>query len=155
MPNKQICHILTILTALFSTSIFAAIPESPVGYWKTIDDVSGETKSIIEISSLPNHTLEGRVVKLFQHPEKICTECKDSRKNQPILGMVVMQGLHQAHPNDNLWDDGSILDPKNGKIYRCNLQLTDNNQKLLVRGYLGIPLFGRSQTWLKTEKPQS
>jgi uncharacterized protein (DUF2147 family) len=122
---------------------------SPVGYWKTIDDVSGQAKSIVHITELPNHELQGQVVKLFKGALQFCTACQGELKDKPILGMMVIHGLKQNAKNPLVWQDGWALDPKNGKTYHCMATLTDDGQKLNARGYIGIPLFGRTQTWLK------
>lgn len=138
---------LVMMTTLVTTIAFASTQDSPIGYWKTIDDVSGKPKSIVQISESMNHSLNGTVVKLFQDPGKICTACSGTNKNQPILGMNVMDGFVQNKDNHMQWTNGEILDPKSGKIYHCHLQLMEGGQKMLVRGYIGIPLFGRSQLW--------
>jgi uncharacterized protein (DUF2147 family) len=139
----------SFLCLTFSFSVHAADINSPIGYWKTIDDVTGITKSIVEIRESSNNVLEGKVAKLFVDNAKICTKCKGLRKNQPVLGLRVIENLHQAQGNPHLWQGGKILDPKNGHIYHCNLEVIENGKKLLVRGYIGMPLFGRSQTWIR------
>ena len=125
---------------------------SPLGYWKTIDDVTGETKSILHIYQA-NNALYGKVVKIFPKPghdqNEVCSACKGNRHNQPILGMVIMEGLKQNAANTAEWSGGQIIDPTNGKIYRCLITLTNNGENLKVRGYIGMALFGRSQTWAR------
>jgi uncharacterized protein (DUF2147 family) len=138
--------------ALFFThSIYAGNSDSPIGYWQTIDDLTGETKSIVHITQV-DAELTGKVVKLFHDPAKRCTHCIGAQKNAPILGMVIMEGLSKDKDNARLWSKGSIIDPKSGKVYHCNIQMLGNGQKLLVRGYFGIPLFGRSQTWVRASE---
>src|SRR3990167_2037027 len=139
--------ILTVLT--FVTTVFAEIA-SPIGYWKTIDDVTGRPKSIIQVWKTPDQVLMAKVIKVFpkQGQKKICTACKGNKHNRPIVGMVIMSGL-QSH--DNQWKNGEILDPENGKIYNCSARLTENGKKLRVHGYIGFPLFGRSQTWERVD----
>jgi uncharacterized protein (DUF2147 family) len=140
---RAVIFIVTLLGASI------ALAASPVGYWQTIDDSTKQPKSIVKITELPDHSFQGQIVKLYANPSKICTSCTDARKDQPLMGMKVIEGMRAAKSSHALWNRGNILDPKNGKIYHCNLQLTDNNTKLVVRGYLGVPLFGRSQTWNK------
>jgi len=131
-----------------------AVPlSSPVGYWKTIDDVSGKPKSIIKIWKSSSESLMGKVVRIFPKPgedaeHKLCTACKGELHNQPVVGMVILSGLT---PEEKQWTNGKILDPANGKVYDCNVRLTANGQKLQVRGYIGMPLFGRSQTWERVD----
>ncbi len=136
---------------------YAYAANSPLGYWKTIDDVTGQPKSILKIWQSSNG-LSGQVIKIYPSPGKdqneLCTACKGARHNQRIVGMVILQGLKQNANNPSEWTNGEILDPHNGKTYHCNLQVIDNGQKLNVRGYIGVPLFGRSQTWLRVAGPQ-
>lgn len=134
-----------LLALLIFLSVNAAAA-SPVGLWKTIDDISNEPKSIISISESPSHQLSGKVIKLFADPTRLCTACEGKSHNKPIVGLTVMEGLKPAK-DKNLWENGQILDPKTGKIYHCTARLIDGGKKLQVRGYIGLPLFGRSQTW--------
>ena len=150
MLKKIIASAASLVLFFGITNVYAA-SDSPVGFWKTIDDVSNQAKSIIQIQLLPDHTLMGKVVRVFQDPERRCEACTGAAHNQPILGLVVMTQLKQSQENPNDWTGGEILDPRNGKIYHCSLHLVENGRKLQVRGYLGLPLFGRSQTWLRTE----
>ncbi len=69
-------------------------------------------------------------------------------KDQPVLGMEILKGLHKG---DDGWDGGTILDPNNGKTYRSQLRVVDGGNKIEVRGYIGIPLLGRSQSWLREQ----
>lgn len=146
--------ILVTFSLLFAQQVFSGekLPTtSPVGLWKTIDDVSGETKSIVQIRSQNSNELSGSVVKLFKNPNKRCDACEGEKHNQPILGMEVITSLQPSKENKLEWVNGTILDPKNGKTYHCNIRLTDNGHKLIVRGFIGLPLFGRSQTWERVE----
>ena len=84
-----------------------------------------------------------------QSEQEVCKQCRGARRNQPIVGMVIMEGLMQNPENPAEWRNGTILDPSTGKIYHTMIQVTDNGQQLRVRGYVGLPLFGRTQTWVK------
>ena len=152
-------HSKSILAALigFSCSVIfslahAAIVSSPIGYWKIIDDVSGKPKSIIQIWKTPDQLLMGKVVKVFsktgQLQPAICTHCAGNQHNQPVVGMLVLTGLKAK---EQQWDGGKILDPDNGKTYRCALHISESGKKLNVHGYIGLPLFGRSQTWERVD----
>lgn len=121
---------------------------SPVGYWKTIDDKTGQAKSILKVSNSGGQ-LYGTVVKLFPGALTVCAECSGNLKNKPILGMTVMYGLRQDAPNSNSWSGGKIMDPKTGSVYRCSLSVADDGKTMNVRGYIGVSLFGRTQTWIK------
>lgn len=134
-----------LLLSLLTSLTWAA--ESPVGYWKTIDDVTGRPKSIIHITETVSHSLIGTVVKIYPKPGKdeheVCDQCTGEKHNQPIVGMTVMEGLKENDTHQ--WKGGNILDPENGKTYRCALRVEGN--KLNVHGYIGMPLLGRSQLW--------
>jgi len=126
---------------------------SPVGQWLTIDDETNTPRSIVSIWD-DNGSLKAKIDKIyFREGEKdtdLCTKCKDApHKNQRILGMTIMWGMKQD--TNRQWQDGYILDPKNGEIYHCKLTLSPNGRQLTVRGYIGIPLIGRSQTWNRVE----
>jgi len=148
---KKISQLFFICLSLFVLQ-YAYAANSPIGYWKTIDDVTGKPKSILHIYET-NGALYGQIVKIFPRPgydqNELCSACKGSRHNKRIVGMVIMEGLKQSTNNLSEWSGGQILDPVNGKTYRCNIEVTDNGQQLNVRGYIGVPLFGRSQTWIK------
>ena len=99
----------------------------------------------------------GKIIKIYPRPghdqNPLCTACEGERHNQRIVGMRIMEKLQQNKKNMNAWTDGKILDPNNGKVYNCNIQLIENNKKLQVRGYLlGLPLFGRSQNLGESRK---
>lgn len=120
---------------------------SPVGLWKTIDDETGKAKALIRIRETQG-TLSGTVEKLIDpaEPNPRCDKCTDARKDQSIIGMTVMQGVRREGED---WGGGEILDPDNGKTYRVRLRLAEGGHRLEVRGYLGIALFGRTQTWVR------
>ena len=120
-----------------------------VGKWKTIDDKDGSEKSIVSIFKATNGRYYGKIKKLFKEPEKLCTECEGANKNQPILGMMIINNMIEK---DGKLSGGSILDPKNGKVYKCNISLEGNGEKLSVRGSLDKNgWIGRSQSWIRTK----
>jgi len=143
--------IKVFLVASLFTSSYAA-EKTPVGYWKTIDDHTGRTKSIIQIYHADNDTLMGKVIKIYPGPGKtekeVCIACKGEKLNQPIVGMVILSGLRAA---ENQWDKGQILDPENGKTYSCSVKVGANGNQLKVKGYIGLPIIGRSQTWERVD----
>lgn len=153
---KLINLIIVCALALVSQCSLAMDANTAVGYWKTIDDVSGKTKAIIRIWEGKNRQLYGQITQTYPEPgeHELCVACQDERHNQPILGMVILTSLKPSKNSIKAWSDGQILDPKSGKIYHCNVQVTNHGQALSVRGYIGMPLFGRSQTWVRTEGPQ-
>lgn len=133
----------------FTGQAYAADANSPVGYWKTIDDKTGKVRSIVHITEV-NGELQGKIDKLLAatEPNPKCDKCTDHRKDQPVLGMVFLSGLKK---DGNAYAGGQILDPDNGKIYKSKVELSEDGKKLNVRGYIGAPMFGRSQVWLRQE----
>ena len=123
---------------------------TPAGTWKTIDDNTGKQKG--EVTIVDNGgTFTGKVTKILVPGDenKTCTKCTDDRKDQPIKGLTILTGLK---PNgNNNWDGGQILDPENGKVYSAKMSLSEDGQKLNVRGFLGISLLGRTQTWIREQ----
>lgn len=121
---------------------------SPVGLWKTVDDETKQPKSLVRIVE-QDGALVGRIEKILtDKPDARCDRCTDERKDQPVQGMTILTGMK---PEGESWDGGRILDPSNGKVYRSRMNLLEGGRKLEVRGYIGAPLFGRSQTWLREE----
>jgi uncharacterized protein (DUF2147 family) len=124
---------------------------SPVGLWKSIDDETKQEKSLVRIVD-NGGTLIGRIERLLD-PTKAdakCDKCTDARKDKPITGLQIIEGVKKVD-GDEHWDGGHILDPNNGKVYRLRLTPRDGGKKLEVRGYVGAPLLGRSQTWIRME----
>ncbi len=123
----------------------------PAGRWRTFDDKTGKPKAIIVLYE-EKGLLFGRVETLVD-PDvvKICDKCSDQRKGQAVTGMVVVRRMKK---DGDEYTGGDILDPKNGSVYRCKMRLLDQGRKLSVRGYLGLSLFGRSQTWIRDDSGQ-
>jgi len=124
---------------------------TPVGRWKTIDDASGKPKSIVAIWE-EDGKLYGKVLELLDpkpdDPDPKCTKCQGDLKDQPIRGMRILWDMKKSGSD---YSGGRILDPNNGKTYRCYLALVDGGKKLKVRGFIGLALLGRTQTWLREE----
>ena len=147
---KAASRALLAALVLAATAARAADP-TPVGLWRNIDDVSGKPKALIRISE-SNGELQGRIEKLFrpagQDPNPKCDKCSGANKDQPVLGMVFLSGLKK---NGDDYSGGEILDPDNGKVYKGKITLIDGGKRLDVRGYIGVPMFGRSQVWVREE----
>jgi len=118
-----------------------------IGMWKTVDDEDGVEKSIVEIYE-KNGKLQGRVDKLLPAATVThCAECPGELKNKPLVGMEILVDLTK---NETGGEDGEILDPKSGKWYTCHMELVSPD-KLKLRGYIGIPTFGRTQYWYRVK----
>ena len=144
--------VLMALAATFAASVAFAQP-TPVGLWKTIDDETKTERSLIRITETGG-VLGGRIEKLLGADAKqdaVCEECTDDRKGKPIVGMAIIRGVKKSAETEGIWDGGTILDPNNGKTYKLRLKPSEDGKKLEVRGYIGTPVFGRSQTWQKAE----
>ncbi len=135
------------LFLLFSVVVFA---QSPLGTWKTIDDETKEEKSYVKIYETEKGELEGKIIKILTpgREEAKCEKCSGENKNQPIKGMVILKDLKKS--NSQNWKGGRILDPNNGKEYKAKINLKDENT-LEVRGYIGLAMIGRTQTWYRVE----
>ena len=136
--------VVAVLVCGFSVSVMAQI--SPVGVWQTIDDKDGTVKSEIRIVENAG-VVSGKVDKILDAHAKQddkCVDCTDERKDQPILGMEILRGLKKAEGKD-VWEGGTVLDPKNGKVYKATVTPIEGGKKLQMRGYIGF--FYRTQVW--------
>jgi len=122
---------------------------SPVGRWKTIADATGKVKSIVDLRE-ESGKLYGTIETLFDPPvpHPTCYLCSGAPKDRPLVGLQVLWAFH---PEGSGWSGGQVLDPETGRIYRASLALEDGGKKLRLHGYFGIPLFGRSEYWLRVE----
>ncbi len=143
---------------LFAALLISAAPAiafaqaTPVGVWKTIDDKTQTEKAQLRITEAGG-VFSARIEKLLAADAKqdgLCDKCSDERKDKPMIGLEVMRGVKKAS-EDNTWDGGTILDAAEGKIYKVRLQMAEGGKKLEVRGYMGMPLLGRTQTWIRVE----
>ena len=141
--------ILLTLISVFAISFVSADTMSPEGMWRTIDDDTGEPKSLVKIW-IDDGELKGQITELLNpsEPNPVCDECKGERKDQPIEGMVFVWGLEK---DGDEWKGGKIVDPNNGKEYKANLEIIENGTKLSVRGYIGFALIGRTQVWERVQ----
>ncbi len=141
-------RIAAALVILAVASVAGAQSSTPVGVWKTVNE-KGEAEGLVRIVEVAGE-LRGTVEKVFSPPapdaNPLCLDCSGERKGRPVIGMEILSGLR--------WDGvqysgGEILDPDNGKSYRCRMRVVDEGRKLEVRGYIGISLLGRTQVWLR------
>ena len=137
---------------LATASVLAMAQATPAGLWKTIDDDGKTEKSLVRIVNTGG-VLTGKVEHITDpaKADEKCVKCEDDRKDQPIVGMVIISGAKQDTEETDKWVGGMILDPAKGSSYKLILKTTDGGKKLDVRGYIGSPMFGRTQTWLRVE----
>jgi uncharacterized protein (DUF2147 family) len=131
----------------------AAQATSPAGLWRTIDDSSKKDKSLVRIVEA-NDVYTGKVEKIVDPDspkDAVCKDCSDERKDKPILGMTIIRNMKQSGDDKTVFEGGDILDPNNGKVYKSKMKLIDGGSKLEVRGFIGISLLGRTQTWVRAE----
>lgn len=144
------------MTKMYATLLFivacnlhSVAQHSIVGLWKNLDDEDGKEKSHIRVYEEKGF-LKAKVIKLLPAATlKVCTKCAGPQKDKPIEGMEIMWGLKRK--NDVEYEGGKILNPKNGKIYSCKINLEKDN-RLKVHGYLGFSFIGKSQYWLRVQE---
>ena len=139
---------LIIIAALGAAGFpLQAAEPSAVGLWEQVDENTGKAESWFKITER-NGVYEGAIVKIFFKPGEdenwICNKCEGAERNAPVLGLMLIKGMRR---NGQAYENGTIMDPRDGSVYRALMKLSPDGQKLEVRGYLGISLFGRSQMW--------
>lgn len=143
--NRIISSLLVAITGgLLSTAVFAASLNGT--QWQTIDEKTGEKKAIIQLSENSGQ-VSGKIIKVLdtKNAKANCVKCTGNLKNKPIEGLPILTGLKADGTNQ--WSNGKLVDPETGKIYSGKINLSDNGQSLKLRGYVGSPVFGRTQTW--------
>ncbi len=150
LTNKNLA-----VACVLAGSVFAAAAQatSPAGVWRTIDDNTKKDKSLVRIVE-SGGVYTGKVEKIVDPDapkDAVCKDCTDDRKDKPILGMTIIKNMKQSASDKGVFEGGEILDPKNGKVYKSKLKLVEGGTQLDVRGYIGMPLLGRTQTWTRVE----
>jgi uncharacterized protein (DUF2147 family) len=141
----MILRFLPVIVFLFS--FFTTLHAQVTGQWKTIGDVDGKEKSIVEIYE-QNGKLFGRIIKLLPAAGyTVCENCPGDLKNKPLTGMVILRDLTITKTGG---EGGTVMDPGNGKSYKCYIELVDANT-LKLRGYIGVPAIGRTQLWYRVK----
>lgn len=125
---------------------------TPVGVWKTIDDKTKTERAQIRITE-SGGVLSGRIERLLApdaNHDAVCDKCTDDRKGQPMVGLEIVRGVSKTDGRD-LWEGGTILDAAEGKIYRVRMTPIEGGARMEVRGFVGTPMLGRTQTWIRVE----
>lgn len=151
---KKIITLLSLGCAFWLVNAYASLA-SPAGYWLQISDTNQQPQSILYLWD-DHGVVSGKVVTGFlvdgQPPQQNCSECPQPFKDKPIMGMTILWGFKAQ---DGVWEGGHILDPNRGSIYHCVLTLENKGTQLKVRGYIGFPLFGRTQVWNRLTPEQA
>lgn len=138
-------RLLFLIALLYAGSAFA----SPAGLWRVIGDRSGQAEAQVRISE-HDGIFEGKITRVFPRPgvdpSALCELCPGDLKNRPVEGLTILTGMHRE---GDAFSGGEILDPDTGETYHCSMELSADGKKLVLRGYVMIPLFGRSQTWIR------
>jgi uncharacterized protein (DUF2147 family) len=134
---------------LSKTSPSAAVEPSPAGLWKTFDDNTHKPRGTVRIYR-EDGAFYGRIESSFDPKDltERCGKCTGDRKDRPVIGLVILRGMRKDGAE---FAGGDILDPDTGSVYKCRFTISPDGRKLLVRGYLGVSLFGRTQTWTRLE----
>lgn len=136
-----------------SASVFATADIQ--GTWRSIDDKTGFSKGIIEITKADDGSFSGKIIEVIPRPgytpKTTCDKCSGALKNKPILGMTVLSGMKQSSKNEREFTGGRILDPLTGKSYKSKMKLNNSGSRLNMRGYVGVEVVGRSQTWIRQD----
>ncbi len=142
----------SVSTALLLVLASVSWAQDPVlGQWHTVDDETGEVKSLVTLSIAEDGTMVGVITKILIKSDDggLCDKCEGEMKDQPIEGMKFIWGFQQIAEGE--WEEGQLLDPESGDVYSGNITIKEDPSKLDVRGYVGISLFGRSQTWKRAD----
>jgi uncharacterized protein (DUF2147 family) len=142
---------LLLFAGMQAAALYAADLNSPIGRWKTFDDKTGHARAIVRIYE-QDGKLFGKIERSLTPgaEHRVCTACTDYRKDQPMLGLIIIRNMKRT---DDGYAGGDILDPESGSVYRCKFHLEEGGAKLVLRGYIGISLLGRTQIWQRQNPP--
>ncbi len=136
---------LTLILLIITNSINS---QSIFGKWYSTNEETGEIDSVIEVYKKQEKAFAKIIeIKNSERENAVCDLCKDKNKNKPILGLNILNGLEK---DGEEWSGGTILDPRNGNVYKCYIQLVQED-KLKIRGYLGLAIFGKTAYWQRAK----
>ncbi len=143
---------LSACAATLLIPMMALAQSTPVGLWRTIDDNTHAETSQVRIAE-QGGVLTGTIEKLVDPkvPNPSCDKCDGDRKGRPLIGLDIIRGARHDAEDKALWTGGEILDPGSGTTYRLRLKPIADGKQLEVRGFIGSPMFGRTQTWIRVE----
>jgi uncharacterized protein (DUF2147 family) len=144
LPLVLMCAIVLAVSAAGATESV-----SPLGLWHTIDDHTGKPRGLVRVYEQDSQFFARIEASLIPgESDEVCEACRDDRKNQPITGLVIMRNIKRRGAE---YGGGDILDPDTGAVYDCEFHLDHDGSRMVVRGFIGLSLFGRSQTWVRVE----
>jgi uncharacterized protein (DUF2147 family) len=147
---RELGLVLSLAAGALLISEPALSQPSATGVWKQVDE-QGKIGALVTISE-EDGVYIGRLSKLFldpgDDPNPVCVKCPGDKLNQPVLGLTFIEGMKQSGLD---YEDGTILDPRTGDIYHAKMTLSPDGNELNVRGYVGLPILGRTQTWTRVE----
>jgi len=150
MRAKFVMAFAVLLPLLVSAPARSAGPWSPAGLWQAVDDDTKQPTAWFLISD-HNGVYDGVIARMFlkpgEDPNVVCDKCKDDRHDHPWLGLEIIRGM--APESEDKYAGGTILDPRDGKVYKATMKLASDGQTLVVRGYLGFELLGQNQYWTR------
>ena len=138
----------TALLLLLLASGAAHAADSPVGRWQTLNRSDNSPAGVVRLQ-IVNGELDGWIDQIYDPARRAlrCTRCDGPLRDQPFQGLQILHGLH---PDGDVWDGGTVLDPDTGRTYKASVRMIDPGH-LVIRGYVGISLFGGSQTWTRVD----
>ena len=144
---------VALASALLCVISTPALGGELAGLWQEYDDQTGKVEALIRIDKMGDGSYEGKIEKLFPDAvpgmPTVCTRCTGSLQDKPLLGMRILYGMKRR---DALrFDDGEIVDPEEGKVYRCHIRLSEDGKTIEVTGYIGVKWLGQSETWRRVE----
>ena len=141
--------LVLILFLIVPLEAWAPSHDSPTGLWRTVDDKTHKPRALIRIYEHAG-ALSGRIEGSLDPAEtkEFCDKCPGELRNKPMVGLVIMHGMKKQGKE---YSGGEILDPDSGRTYSCRMTLAEDGWRLVVRGYLGLSIVGRSQVWLRAE----
>ena len=143
--------VVAVTAPMMASLVFAAPAGEPsaIGLWEQVDEKSGNAESWFRITE-KNGVYQGQIVKIFPKPgedpnEKwLCIKCEGEERNAPVLGLSLIKGMQRKGTS---YENGTIMDPRDGQVYRALMKVSPDGKQLEVRGFLGFALLGRSQIW--------
>jgi uncharacterized protein (DUF2147 family) len=145
--------ILGIALSACHTTGYSALNEDLTGFWRTVDDRTGFSQAIIKITVEKDGSYSGTIFKSIPRPNytprETCQHCPAPYTDKPMIGLKILTGLTKVSDEEGKFKNGKVLDPLSGRIYSGKARLSSDGRRLTMRGYVGISMLGRSQSWFR------